>query len=477
MKISKLRFTKLITIIITISFILLFFTPYTTAQNDSSPPQIKIISPKEGSIIKDQNPTIKAEYFDPSGINKGSVKLYLDNNEVSDWDETEISEKSISFTPPDVYKLNEGNHTVRLIVSDVNDNFAEKTWIFTINLTSEEESEQFVLNAIQILFYVMLFSVIGVMVFFINIYYLMKTKGWSFRKYFARHPVSKQYLVILLPFTIAFFIFILGINVVNINPQASTFDPEYVIVLAILVGIFPLAIDSILENRLINKYERAFSQFLFELAAAMRGGLDPAKSILELAKTDTSVIKNHLRIAADNIKIGRPFDEILKNMVKPMKSELISRYASIIAESSKVGGETSQVIHRAAKDMDDFIKISRERKRELFMQSTTIYIAFFVTLICIQQLVIIFPSLSASNLGSFFGVTNLEEATQTQQVSKMTFITLKRRFFHLMLINSIGSGILIGKFVDGKAKYGMVHLIVLTIATTIFFILFIINVH
>jgi hypothetical protein len=53
----------------------------------------------------------------------------------------------------------------------------------------------------------------------------------------------------------------------------------------------------------------------------------------------------------------------------------------------------------------------------------------------------------------------------------MSFTTLKIRFFHLVLINSVGAGCLIGIFSDGKLKFGLLHAMVMVAASTVFFAL------
>jgi archaellum biogenesis protein FlaJ (TadC family) len=229
-----------------------------------------------------------------------------------------------------------------------------------------------------------------------------------------------------------------------------------------------------MDRRKIVKYERAFSQLLFEIADAMRGGLDPTKAIIELAKTDTSILQKNLRIAADNIRLGRPFDEVMVALAKPIKSDLVQRYALLIGDTSKIGGEPAQVIHRAAKDMDDFIKVSEERRRQLQAQAITIYIAYGVLIIVLYQLVTMFPSLGTIDISLLGGGSNLEEAGEaTNVVQRMSYFTLKQRFLDLLIINSIGTGTVIGSFVDGHIRFGLVHSLGLTAVSVIFFIVMI----
>jgi flagellar protein FlaJ len=243
-------------------------------------------------------------------------------------------------------------------------------------------------------------------------------------------------------------------------------------VIVIFIAIAPYAIESQIERRLTGKYEKAYAQLLFEIADAMRGGLDPTKAIIELSKTDTSILKKRLKIAADNIRIGRPFHEVMPAMARDIKSELVQRYATIIGETSRIGGDPAIVIHRAAKDLDDFIKINKERRRQLTTQATIVYIAVAVLLIVLYQLIILFPSLGSIDL-NLLGTSNLEKIGPSA-ISRMSIIEVKQRFFDLCLINAVGTGTVIGAFIDGHFKYGLIHSLILTAVSAVFFVFLII---
>ncbi len=461
---------KRLGLIIIILIIISIFIPGSTAQDDQYP-EIKIIYPPANQSIPYTTPEIKAEFKSLFQIDLSKVKIVVDNKDVSDWDETTIREDYVAYTPS-VLRLRDGNHTVKVSVTDASGQSNEIEWTFKVDTTIVIEEDT---NGIDV-FGIIIYILIGTMLFFlilgIYIFYLKRTKKFTFRKYFAQHPVHKEYFLLYLPIGIAFFFIILGFLYVSSAKELSPFSYEYVFIIGFFIAIIPYTIETIIEKRKLLNYERAFSQLLFEIADAMRGGLDPAKAIIELATTDTSILQDQLRRAADAVRMGRPFDEVMKTLVKPIDSDLVKRYASLIGEASNIGGETSTVIHRAAKDMDDFIKVNMDRRRQLMMQVTTIYIAFGVLIIILYQLLSIFPSLQGMDL-SLLGVSNPEDFEGTTTSTRMGILSLKRRFFHVVLFNSIGSGVIIGELVDGKVKYGLIHAIVLTTASTIFFVLFI----
>jgi len=454
--------------------LLLCLAAQTGMAQDDSPPTVTFVAPGPGNETRNQTPLLIISYSDPSGINTGSVSLTVDlgvyEADVTEWESTRITESNIIFSYPESNRLDDGNYTVTVSVSDMEGNTASQTWTFYVNTTTSP-SEETALNLFQYAVYALIGAGIGGLALAVYILYLKKTKDFTFRKYFVQHPVQREYLVIYLPAVAALLFVIVGFAFVGSDPSPVSYAYEYVIIAGVLIGIGVYAVDAQLERRRVDKYERAFSQFLFELADVCRGGIDPTKGIIELSKTDTSIIQDHLQRAADSIRIGRPLDEVLQRMVRPMKSDLIRRYTSLIEEAWKTGGDIAPVIYRAAKDMDDFIKIGLERRRQLSIQTVVLYIGFAILLVVLYQLLHMFPQIEGLDITLLTGGPNLEgEASRTAPVS---IGVIRRRFFHLMVIYSLGTGALIGLFTDGKVKYGLIHAIIMTVATVMFFTLLI----
>ncbi len=461
---------KLIPLIVLL--LLTVAAPLAVAQ-DESPPVITIISPQQWQTISEIRPVIKVEYYDISGIETQSVTLIVDRIDVTDWEETTVTANAVTYTPT-LFTLEDGNHTIQVRVADTEGNTATETWTFFVDTTITEGEAEEGLDVFTIVLIILIITALIFLGLGIYILYLKKTKGFTFEKFFVQHPIQKSVYVLYIPFILAFLFIFLSLAYVSRDPTITTFSIEYVIVIGLFMGISPYAVDSLLEKRRREQYERAFSQFLFEIADAMRGGLDPTKAVIELAKTDTSILKPQIKIAADNIKLGRPFNEVMDAMSKQIDSDLVKRYTKLIGETSRLGGEPSQVVHRAAKDMDDFIKISSERRRQLTTQVTVIYIAFFVLLITLYQLITIFPDLATIDISLLTQTTFEEGGPTSTDYLRMGVITIKRRFLDLLIINSIGTGTVIGAFIEGHFKYGLVHSLILLAVSVIFFILLVI---
>jgi pilus assembly protein TadC len=458
------------TLILIGTLMLLIVSPCIQAE-ETIPPTLTLLSPKENSLIYNQTPTILIEYVDNSGIDSDTVRIIFDMYDITEWEETDITSTSITYNVPPILKLQNGTHTITVEVQDIHGNRATQTWSFSVE-PSSQMNEDIPFDLSIILFYIIYGAIISIVVFLIIILFLKKTRKFTFRKFFVKHPIKKEIFTVFIPLIIGFFVIIFGILWAIRALPDMPFAPEYIFTIGLFIAIGPHTMASIAEKRRIDKYEQAFAQFLFEMADAMRGGLDPTKAIIELAKANEGILKDHLKKAAENIQLGRPLDEVMNVMVRHSKSDLVKRYATLIGNASKIGGETSLVIYRTAKDMDDFIKINHERRRHLTTQITTIYIAFAVLLIILYQLITMFPSLGSINI-SLLGSSGLESTTTASVITRMSVETMKRRFLHLMIINSIGTGTLMGMLIDGKIKYGLIHSLILTAVSVVFFALLI----
>ncbi len=443
-----------------------------TARAASGPITFTGETPGPGSATGSTTPTISVGYADSvSTIDTSNVFVYVDGINVTTFSETTITPHQVTYATPSILSLKNGLHNITVVVSDLAGNTAQEKWNFTVNtnITTSPSNPLTGVKPLTLLFYTGIVAAIAGAAVGGYILYLKQTTRFTFRRYFATHQVEARYYTLYIPVAAAFLFILFGLSLVYSNPSWPSNSVDYVFIIAIFIGLTAFGIDARREMLRIRAFERAFAQFLFELADAMRGGLDPAKSIVELAKTYTNILAKPLRVASDGIRLGRPLDAVLTDMAKPMQSPLINRYAGLIAEATAAGGETALVVYRAAKDMDDFVKIEEEREKQLMLPVAVIYIAFAVLMAVLFALLYIAPELGTLNI-SFIGLGTLPSSSSAATaVPRLDFNTLKERFFELMIINALGTGAIIGAFTEGRARYGIIHSLALVAATAIAF--------
>jgi hypothetical protein len=103
---------------------------------DNTPPTIENKQPSPGSITSDNTPTMGANYSDPSEIDTTSVKIFVDNVDVTA--QATITSTGVTYTP--TTPLAGGEHTVEVRVKDSFGNGNIETWSFTVEKTKVEDS-------------------------------------------------------------------------------------------------------------------------------------------------------------------------------------------------------------------------------------------------------------------------------------------------------------------------------------------------
>ena len=234
------------------------------------------------------------------------------------------------------------------------------------------------------------------------------------------------------------------------TPAAPTMGLDEVMVFALIIAILPYSIDITLQKRSTRKKEELYTEFLFKLSELMRGGLDPIKAVKELSKTDLGVLTPHIRVAATSMTFGKSFEEAMKAMSASLHSELITRYTMLVVQASYSGGSVADLILKASEDMRSIISIEREKEGNLHQYVMIFYFAqaiiIFIVYILTTSLLPFVQQLGATNM---FGKTDIGN------------IDFARGFFHMIILNSLFGGLIIGKISEGEARYGLKHVVVL----------------
>ena len=241
-----------------------------------------------------------------------------------------------------------------------------------------------------------------------------------------------------------------GAAAASSTPAAPTMGLDEVMVFALIIAILPYSIDITLQKRATRKKEELYTEFLFKLSELMRGGLDPIKAVKELAKTDLGVLTPHIRIASTSMIYGKSFEEAMKAMAQSLHSDLITRYTMLVVQASYSGGSVADLILKASEDMRSIISIEREKEGNLHQYVMIFYFA--------QAIIIFIVYILTTSLLPF--VTQLG-ATQMFGKTDIANIDFARGFFHMIILNSIFGGLIIGKISEGEARYGLKHVVVL----------------
>ncbi len=123
-----------------ITLLLVFFSYYKfnennkifsiSKSNDNTPPKINSTIPKKYEEYIVSRPTIKINYSDESGVDKSSIKLFVNYIDVTKY--SKITNNYIEYTPREKFK--KGNQIIKLQISDNKKNKAFFEWYFTVGI-------------------------------------------------------------------------------------------------------------------------------------------------------------------------------------------------------------------------------------------------------------------------------------------------------------------------------------------------------
>lgn len=235
----------------------------------------------------------------------------------------------------------------------------------------------------------------------------------------------------------------------ELQEEGEKIGIDHVLIIAALVGITPYGFDITLLKMRRRKKEELYTEFLFKLSEMMRGGLDPIKSVMELSKTDLGALNADVRVCANSMKFGKSFEEAMKQMAKNLGSELIVRYTDLVIQASYSGGSVADLILKSSEDMRSILAIEREKEGNLRQYVAIFYLAqgiiVFIAYTLNTSLLPFFSDMGGSGFGG----------------AELASIDFTRGFFHLIMLNALFGGLIIGKISEGDVRHGLKHATIL----------------
>ncbi|MCY0867732.1 MAG: type II secretion system F family protein [Desulfurococcus sp.] len=212
---------------------------------------------------------------------------------------------------------------------------------------------------------------------------------------------------------------------------------------ALIIASLPGAayyIYTVRQYRIVN----GITRFLRDLVEIRKTGLSPEKSILELSTRDYGVFTPHLKKIAMQLSLGMPLRRIVWDVMKGVKSWVGQVFLFILTDSIEVGGGTIEVLDNLAWFAESFEAIESERKRSLR------------TLMIVPYIGGILSAVTVVYMTSFMG--NI--AMQSGAFSQAAGLVLPS-----IVINNYIMGVVAGKISSGRVIAGVIHGILLTLAT------------
>jgi archaeal flagellar protein FlaJ len=236
---------------------------------------------------------------------------------------------------------------------------------------------------------------------------------------------------------------------------------DYMIVIALTIGVGPSSIAQIIHKRWQHKIEKATPEFLRDLATASKTGI-PLQTSLEHASNRTyGPLTAELKVLVAQMSWGMNFNEALNKFGERLDLPLIKKATVLINEAGTHGGDMSDIFESTAKYLENINAWHSKRQMQTFP-----YIAiFYFSVLVFLFIIIVISNMMFTPLAQTIGDTSFIKPVLTQAQSS-------RMFLHASLLESLFGGLIAGKINEDSFIDGLKHVMLLSIASGVAFYLF-----
>lgn len=237
---------------------------------------------------------------------------------------------------------------------------------------------------------------------------------------------------------------------------------DYMLVIALAIGVAPPSVASMIHNRWKTKIEKATPEFLRDLATASRTGIPLQVALEHASKRIYGPLTYELKILVAHMSWGMNFNEALIEFSDRIDLPLIKKATVLINEAGKHGGDLSDIFDSTAKYLENINSWTQKRRQQTMPYILIFYFSVFIFLfiiIIISNMMFVPLSQTAAGTVSFIKPI-ISQATS------------RRLFLHAALIESLFGGLIAGKINEDSFVDGLKHVAVLAVASGLAFYLF-----
>ena len=263
--------------------------------------------------------------------------------------------------------------------------------------------------------------------------------------------------VVVLIFTLIFivvFVILAFLSAVGIVQGVGS--PVDFLIFAVLAGTGFFGMYEAIRVSRIHKIDTIFPDFLRDLASSKRAGMTFAKSIMFTSKGNYGVLTPEIKKISQQISWGTSISDALLAFAKRVNTKAIRRSISLIIESSKSGGNVTDVLSLAADDARELKMLEEERRINMASYVVVIYVSMMVFLAIMVILNLSFiPAMTGQGAQGLAGIMSGGSRGDPVQIVSV--------FYFATLVQGIGSGVVAGVFEDGTLYSGVKHVFILTL--------------
>jgi flagellar protein FlaJ len=237
---------------------------------------------------------------------------------------------------------------------------------------------------------------------------------------------------------------------------------DYMLVIALTIGVLPPSIANVIHNRWRIKIEKATPDFLRDLATASRTGIPLQVALEHASKRIYGPLTYELQLLVAHMSWGMNFNQALDEFGNRIDLPLIKKATVLINEAAKHGGDLSNIFDSTAKYLDSINSWTQKRRQ----QTTPYVLIFYFSVFMFLFIIIIISNMMFTPLSQ----TSVGGASFIKPIISQA--ASRRLFLHASLIEALFGGLIAGKINEDSFLDGLKHVAVLAIVTGVAFYLF-----
>lgn len=231
-------------------------------------------------------------------------------------------------------------------------------------------------------------------------------------------------------------------------------------IVGIIIALGPILVLKYREFQNRAKIEDRFPDFIRDLVEGVRSGMSLPQSINNTTINEYGALTKYVDQMSAKINWGIPFDQVLRDFSEDTKSQIIARATNTIIQSYQSGGNVDEVLGTVGTNIEKVKQLERQRKSELYGQMVAGYIVYFIFLGVMVSLINYL--LPAMTIGGDIPTTGIGVGFMEGMGSMTEMISIYTPIFrNLVVIQSVFSGLVIGKLSEGELKAGAKHVAIL----------------
>jgi len=233
-----------------------------------------------------------------------------------------------------------------------------------------------------------------------------------------------------------------------------------IFIIGLCIAALPFFLDFLKENKRQKEIELMFLEFSRSLVESVKSGMSIPQSISIISKHDFGALSPYLKKLSHQLEWGVSIRQALTSFGRDTKNITIQRAVAIVIQSEQSGGRMDDVLGSVTSSVQSIKELKDERKSNSFSQTVQGYIVFFIFVVIMLILQVQFlPKIQEMSSGIEGSETSVFGKTSAPTDLNMNLVLLE-----LITIQGAFAGLMIGKFSEGKAKFGIKHSAILVIS-------------